>query len=186
MIYYTYAYLRKDGTPYYIGKGKKDRAYQNTHTVNVPKNKNRILFLKTGLSEEEAYKHEKYMIFVLGRKNNKTGMLRNLTSGGEGNDFWKDKKRSKEDRLKMRNAQLGKTHSEETKQKIKNALLVSPNKKRKPFTLKNNKTGEVKHFISQNEAARCINAHRANVWKLSKNKIKNLNGWSIANQVTDS
>lgn len=63
------------------------------------------------------------MIFVLGRKDIGTGILRNLTSGGEGNDFWKGKKRSEEDRLKMRKAQLGKKMPAETKEKIKNSLL---------------------------------------------------------------
>ena len=185
MNYYTYAYLRKDGTPYYVGKGKKDRAYQSSHTVKVPKDKGRILFLKTGLSEQEAYKHEKYMIFVLGRKDLATGILRNLTSGGEGNDFWKGKTRSKEDRLKMRNAQLGKKMKEETKQKIKHALLTTKNKPRKPITLRHNETGSIKSFISQSEAARYIGGHQANISKLCKNTIQSLNGWSLYNKASD-
>lgn len=185
MNYYTYAYLRKDGIPYYIGKGKKDRAYQNTHTVRVPKDKSRILFLKKGLSEEQAYKHEKYMIFVLGRKDLNTGMLRNLTSGGEGNDFWKGKKRSTEDRLKMRKAQLGKKMPIETKRKISQALLNTKNKSRKPIMLKHIETGTIKKFISQAEAARYIGGHQANVWKLSKDKIKTLNGWTLVNEATE-
>lgn len=185
MNYYTYAYLRKDGTPYYIGKGKKDRAYQNNHTVKVPKDKSRILFLKKNLSEEEAYKHEKYMIFVLGRKDLNTGILRNLTSGGDGNDFWKGKKRSEADKLKMRKAQLGKKMPMQTKKKISQALLSTENKLRKPIMLKHIKTGVIKQFISQAEAACHIGGHQANVWKLSKNKIKTLNGWALAHEATN-
>ena len=82
--YYTYAYLREDKTPYYIGKGKKNRAFdRKKHTTFVP-SKNRILILKQNLTEEEAFRHEIYMIAVFGRKDLGTGILHNLTDGGEG------------------------------------------------------------------------------------------------------
>jgi hypothetical protein len=84
MNYYTYAYLREDGTPYYIGKGKRDRIYSKNRRVKPPKDKSRIIFLKQNLTEEEAFKHEIYMIAVFGRKDLGTGILRNLTDGGDG------------------------------------------------------------------------------------------------------
>ena len=84
-IFYTYAYLRKDDrTPYYIGKGCGKRAYDSSHNVKVPDDKDRIIFLKQNLTEEEAFNHEKYMIAVLGRKDLGTGILRNMSDGGEG------------------------------------------------------------------------------------------------------
>ena len=82
MNFYTYAYLRPDRTPYYIGKGVGDRIWSK-HNVPVPP-RERIIFLKKNLTEEEAHRHEIYMISVLGRKDNGTGILRNLTDGGEG------------------------------------------------------------------------------------------------------
>ena len=97
--YYTYAYLREDGTPYYIGKGSGNRAFlQLNHKIKTP-DKSRIILLKNNLTEEEANKHEVYMINVYGRKDNKTGILRNLTNGGEGVS--------------------GLKHTEETKKKMK-------------------------------------------------------------------
>ena len=81
--FYTYAYLRKDRTPYYIGKGVGNRVYSKNHNINLPP-KERILFLKQNLTEEEAFKHEKYMITLLGRKDLGTGILHNKTDGGEG------------------------------------------------------------------------------------------------------
>ena len=82
--YYTYAYLREDKTPYYIGKGRGKRIYSKNRLINPPKDKSRIIFLKKNLTEEEAFKHEIYMIAIFGRKDLGTGILRNLTNGGEG------------------------------------------------------------------------------------------------------
>jgi hypothetical protein len=83
--YYTYAYLREDRTPYYVGKGRGTRAYRKDRVgVKPPNNKNRILILKKDITEEEAFKHEIYMISVFGRKDLGTGILHNRTDGGEG------------------------------------------------------------------------------------------------------
>jgi hypothetical protein len=93
--FYTYAYLREDGTPYYIGKGCGNRAFKG-HNVFVPPNE-RILFLKKNLTEEEAFRHEVYMIAVFGRKNIGTGILWNFTDGGEGTSgrVWTNEQREK-------------------------------------------------------------------------------------------
>ena len=83
-IFYTYAYLREDRTPYYIGKGKGKRAWSKRKGVHPPKDKSRVLILKSNLSEQDAFMHEKYMIAVYGRKDLGTGILHNRTDGGEG------------------------------------------------------------------------------------------------------
>ena len=128
--YYTYAYLREDGTPYYIGKGKNDRALSSHGKwANVPA-RERILFLKKDLTEEEAFKHEIYMIDVFGRKDIRTGILRNLTDGGDGISGYKHKKshieRMKTDnpmwRDEIRNKFIGKKHSKESIEEMKKAF----------------------------------------------------------------
>lgn len=85
MSYYVYAYLREDGSPYYIGKGKKDRAYSKTHRIAVPTNKNKIVFLETNLNEIGSLAIERFYIRWYGRKDLGTGILRNMSDGGEGN-----------------------------------------------------------------------------------------------------
>ena len=126
--FYTYAYLREDGTPYYIGKGKGRRAYSK----NFVPPEERILFLKKNLLEEDAYQHEAYMISVFGRKDLGTGILHNKTNGGDGtkgmlltetqrneisqrqlgekNHFF-GKKHTPETRKRMSKAQTGEKHS---------------------------------------------------------------------------
>ncbi len=117
--YYTYAYLREDKTPYYIGKGKDDRIYSTNRRIKPPKDKSRIIYLKQNLTEEQAFKHEIYMIAVLGRKDNGTGILHNRTDGGEGVS-----NPSEETRRKIGDANKislkGKKVTEEVKQKQSN------------------------------------------------------------------
>ena len=115
MHYYTYAYLREDKTPYYIGKGSGKRIYSKDRTIKPPKDKSRIIYLKQNLTEEEAFRHEIYMIDVFGRKDLGTGILYNMTNGGEGSSGWVP---SEESRRKMSQSSKGKTHSKETRRKM--------------------------------------------------------------------
>jgi hypothetical protein len=136
MHYYTYAYLREDRTPYYIGKGQGNRAYRRSKKrINPPKDKSRIIILKQNITEEEAFKHEIYMIAVFGRKDLGTGILHNRTDGGEGgsgaivseetrrklSEAGKSRIFSEETRRKLSEASKGRTHSEETKIKMSEA-----------------------------------------------------------------
>ena len=142
MHYYTYAYLREDRTPYYIGKGQGNRIFnKNKGDIKPPKDKSRIIYLKQNLTEEEAFRHEIYMIDVFGRKDLGTGILRNRTDGGDGSSgairseetkikiSESSKNRSVETRRKLseavkgeKNHNYGKTLSEEHKRKIGEAM----------------------------------------------------------------
>jgi hypothetical protein len=154
MEYYTYAYLREDRTPYYIGKGQGNRAYVKRYgkgRARRPKNLNNIILLKQNLTEEEAFKHEIYMIAVFGRKDLGTGILHNRTDGGDGPSGhvpWnkgipmaeevkakvsRNRKGipshrpgyspSKETREKIANANVGRKHTEETCNKMSKTMM---------------------------------------------------------------
>ena len=132
MHYYTYAYLREDRTPYYIGKGKGSRIYStNRKGLKPPKDKSRIIYLKQNLTETEAFRHEIYMIDVFGRKDLGTGILHNRTDGGEGPS---GAIISEEDRRKRSEALKGHIVSEETRIKLSKAnkdKILSEEHKRK-------------------------------------------------------
>jgi hypothetical protein len=151
--FYTYMWLRENGTPYYVGKGKGRRAFtSNSHSVLRPKY-DALILVQYWESEDEAFEKEKWFIDLFGRKANNTGILRNLTEGGEnppkmmGNTHAKGKKHSaeanakKSERGKLRkqtaetreklsrikkgksNGLEGKPKTEETKSKIREAHL---------------------------------------------------------------
>jgi hypothetical protein len=78
MIYYTYLWLRYDGTPYYVGKGTRNRAFRKGGPP-----RDRIL-IQEYPSEEDAFAAEIFLIAYYGRKDIGTGCLINHTDGGEG------------------------------------------------------------------------------------------------------
>jgi len=89
--FYVYAYLRAEDSiggvaysPYYVGKGCDHRAFSGQRVIPRPKNKALIVFIQEGLTELNALNLEMYCIRLYGRIDNGTGILRNMTDGGDG------------------------------------------------------------------------------------------------------
>lgn len=87
--YYVYVHYRLDNNqPFYVGKGCKSRYKEfngRSELYNRFKNKYGVyskIIIKE-LTNEQACEIEMYLIKNMGRINNKTGILVNLTDGGE-------------------------------------------------------------------------------------------------------
>ena len=81
--FYVYTYLREDGSPYYVGKGQGDRFRAVNRNHYPPKDVSRIRVYPM-LDEATALAYERYFIDFWGRKDIGTGILHNLTDGGDG------------------------------------------------------------------------------------------------------
>ena len=156
MHYYTYAYLREDRTPYYIGKGKEDRIYSKQKNIKPPKDKSRIIYLKQNLTEAEAFKHEIYMIAVFGRKDLGTGILHNRTDGGEGSSGCIP---SEETKRKLSEVNKGKIVSEETRKKISE---TSKGKTLSEEHIKKISEANKGHAVSEETKRKLSEAHKGN------------------------
>jgi hypothetical protein len=83
--FYIYAYLRQDGTPYYIGKGCGRRAWKSSaHYIKPKKDGSNVIIMEDNLSEVGALALERFYIRWYGRKDLGTGILRNKSDGGDG------------------------------------------------------------------------------------------------------
>jgi DNA invertase Pin-like site-specific DNA recombinase len=78
--YYVYQYLNSNGTIYYIGKGRGNRAYRKHSNTRVPLNRDNIIILEKDLSENDSLLIESGLIKFHGLKKNGTGTLDNSHS----------------------------------------------------------------------------------------------------------
>ena len=135
-MFYTYILKEKStGSPFYVGKGKGQRMYvhrrealnENTNYRSIHRKIQSILgrgdeieycVVDSGLTEDQAFELEIFLIAEIGREDLGLGPLKNLTEGGEGGSLISAEsvelrrqkhigsKRSPEARERMRQAQL--------------------------------------------------------------------------------
>ena len=169
--YYVYAYLRTDGSPYYIGKGSGKRAWA-PHVISKPVDKRYIIIVENKLSETGALAIERGLIRWYGRKDLGTGILRNQSDGGDGASFpgiYNPRygiKMSEEQKLKIGRANKGKTRTEEYKA---SKSIASTGEKNPNYG--NRWTEEQKELLS--EATRGINSSRYGKQNTAEATMKN-------------
>jgi len=147
--FYVYMWLRskdsitgKAGTPYYVGKGQTSRAYRKEGPID----KSNVVIVESNMLEQDSFDLEIKLILQYGRVDLGTGILRNLTSGGEGGSgkVW-----SIEEKLKVsgeNNGMYGKSHTEENKKIISAAQTGEKHhmygKKQSPETNEKNRIAQ--------------------------------------------
>jgi hypothetical protein len=140
-------WLRKDKTPYYVGKGCGLRAFNSTRGHRAPKDRARIVIFPQP-NETAAFVSERALVAMYGRKDIKSGILINRTDGGDGTSGAKHSPEScarhsqvrmgfrfsKKARQKMSVSHMGYQHTPEQKEKNRISHLGKTYRKRKPIS----------------------------------------------------
>ena len=144
-MFYVYTYLREDSTPYYVGKGSGDRAFKKWGKgIKPPKDPSCIVIVEDNLDEQTAFDLERKLIAEYGRKDLGTGILYNMTDGGEGSSGHKTR---------------GWTWSEESKAKRRgsgNPAFGKPTSEKQKETTRLTHTGRVHSEESKNKRAKSM------------------------------
>lgn len=134
--FYVYALCYPNGQPFYVGKGMADRysSHFEEYRLSSDPNKHKVRtitkivsqggiplvrFLKAVKTENEAFAAEIEFIKQYGRRDTGTGILTNLTNGGEGaigRQYTEDQLKERSDRMRGdNNPMFGKSHSQQTR-----------------------------------------------------------------------
>jgi len=190
-MFYTYLWLREDGTPYYVGKGSGRRAWSSHKGHRPPKERNRIL-VQEFPSEDDAFVAEKFLIKYYGRF--PEGCLRNLTEGGEGvcgiarTDEWRKKQslsakkryQNPEEVKRLSESRRGHLVSTDTRQKLSdwnNKYSPKRGKKLSEETRKKMRQGWVER--KEQRKTHCRRGHELSPVNIdSRDRCKSCHNWN--------
>lgn len=182
--YYTYAYLRPNYLPYYIGKGCGKRCFIGNSKRNAkkPQQKHLIVKLRQNLTEAEAFAWEKHYIQLFGLAST-GGILHNFTEGGEG------AAPSEATKLKISASLKGRTHSPELielrSSKLRGRKQSPARIKQRALSLQKTITlidtiGASITLESIKDCAKQLNVSTSSIHDLKKGKSKTCRGYTLS------
>lgn len=180
-VYYVYAHCKvSDNQPFYIGKGKGKRAYSKKGRSSFWKKVTNkydwyVSILHSNLSEQDALNKEIELIALYGRRDNGTGVLVNLTDGGESTTNL-----SEHSRQKISEKAKGRAVSDDVKKRL--SLLNKGKFLKNPQISLSNLNGEkLEGYLSDiAEALAIINTNeRLKLQKVLRGDVAQYNGWYL-------
>lgn len=191
-LFYTYIFYdpSRNNEPFYVGKGKGDRAWRHFSRKGNHPFIQRIQYLKknnikpglgiyAGLDEEFALFLEEELIKSFGRKDLNTGPLLNLSDGGEIGPVGSKHTFSATHRANLSSVLLGKKKSEAAKNNMSLAKRGRPGTSRKGIQWSKKLKVKTPDGIFKNvkEASIYYKLGEAAIYQRCSGKVKSAIGW---------